>query len=133
MIGETKRAYALYQKLLSFAGPLQLYAEEIDATTGQHLGTSPDLHPPVPDRSRLHTHRDGDRQRLRPGGTMIEATARRAARRAAEPAHTERVITMVTDRDIRAAVYEKLVTDPLIDADDIVVEHRTVRRQGERS
>lgn len=40
---------------------------------------------------------------------------------------------MVTDRDIRAAVYEKLVTDPLIDADDIVVEHRTVRRQGERS
>ena len=29
---------------------------------------------------------------------------------------------MVTDRDIRAAVYEKLVTDPLIDADDIVVE-----------
>ena len=57
-----------------------------------------------------------------PGGTMIEATPRRAARRAAEPAHTERVITMVTDRDIRAAVYEKLVTDPLIDADDIVVE-----------
>jgi osmotically-inducible protein OsmY len=32
------------------------------------------------------------------------------------------VIKMVTDRDIRAAVYEKLVTDPLIDADDIVVE-----------
>ena len=29
---------------------------------------------------------------------------------------------MGTDRDIRAAVYEELVTDPLIDADDIVVE-----------
>jgi osmotically-inducible protein OsmY len=29
---------------------------------------------------------------------------------------------MVTDRNIRAAVYEKLVTDPLVDADDIVVE-----------
>jgi len=26
------------------------------------------------------------------------------------------------DRDIRAAVYEALVTDPRIDADDIVVE-----------
>ena len=41
MIGETKRAYALCQKLLSFAGPLQLYAEEIDATTGLHLGNFP--------------------------------------------------------------------------------------------
>jgi len=29
---------------------------------------------------------------------------------------------MVTDRDIRAAVYEVLVTDPLIDTQDIVVE-----------
>ena len=41
MIGETDRARALCQKLLSFAGPLQLYAEEIDATTGQHLGNFP--------------------------------------------------------------------------------------------
>jgi alpha,alpha-trehalase len=41
MIGETKRAHALCQKLLSFAGPLLLYAEEIDATTGQHLGNFP--------------------------------------------------------------------------------------------
>jgi GH15 family glucan-1,4-alpha-glucosidase len=41
MIGETDRAHALCQKLLSFAGPLQLYAEEIDATTGQHLGNFP--------------------------------------------------------------------------------------------
>src|SRR6266480_4160870 len=41
MIGETERAQALCQKLLSFAGPLQLYAEEIDATTGQHLGNFP--------------------------------------------------------------------------------------------
>lgn len=29
---------------------------------------------------------------------------------------------MSTDRDIRAAVHEELVTDPLIDADDIVVQ-----------
>jgi alpha,alpha-trehalase len=41
MIGETKRAYTLCQKLLSFAGPLLLYAEEIDTTTGQHLGNFP--------------------------------------------------------------------------------------------
>ena len=41
MIGETARARALCEKLLSFAGPLQLYAEEIDATTGQHLGNFP--------------------------------------------------------------------------------------------
>ena len=41
MTGETKRAHALCQKLLSFAGPLLLYAEEIDATTGQHLGNFP--------------------------------------------------------------------------------------------
>ena len=41
MIGETERARALCQKLLSFAGPLQLYAEEIDATTGLHLGNFP--------------------------------------------------------------------------------------------
>jgi GH15 family glucan-1,4-alpha-glucosidase len=41
MIGQIERAQALCQKLLSFAGPLQLYAEEIDATTGQHLGNFP--------------------------------------------------------------------------------------------
>jgi GH15 family glucan-1,4-alpha-glucosidase len=41
IIGETARARALFQKLLSFAGPLHLYAEEIDATTGQHLGNFP--------------------------------------------------------------------------------------------
>jgi GH15 family glucan-1,4-alpha-glucosidase len=41
MIGETDRARALFEKLLSFAGPLLLYAEEIDVTTGQHLGNFP--------------------------------------------------------------------------------------------
>jgi alpha,alpha-trehalase len=41
MIGEIERARALFEKLLSFAGPLQLYAEEIDATTGLHLGNFP--------------------------------------------------------------------------------------------
>jgi GH15 family glucan-1,4-alpha-glucosidase len=41
LIGETDRARALFEKLLSFAGPLQLYAEEIDASTGRHLGNYP--------------------------------------------------------------------------------------------
>ena len=41
MIGEPKRARALCQKLLSFAGPLQLYAEEIDTSTGEHMGNFP--------------------------------------------------------------------------------------------
>ena len=41
MIGEIERARALFEKLLSFAGPLLLYAEEIDVTTGQHLGNFP--------------------------------------------------------------------------------------------
>ena len=41
MIGETERAHALCQKLLSFAGPLQLYAEEIDTSTGEHMGNFP--------------------------------------------------------------------------------------------
>jgi GH15 family glucan-1,4-alpha-glucosidase len=41
MIGEHNAAEALFEKLLSFAGPMLLYAEEIDATTGQHLGNFP--------------------------------------------------------------------------------------------
>ena len=41
MVGEIERARALCKKLLSFAGPLNLYAEEIDATTGEHLGNFP--------------------------------------------------------------------------------------------
>ena len=41
LIGETERARDLCKKLLSFAGPLNLYAEEIDATTGEHLGNFP--------------------------------------------------------------------------------------------
>jgi GH15 family glucan-1,4-alpha-glucosidase len=41
MIGEQERAVALCKKLLSFAGPLQLYAEEIDTASGEHLGNFP--------------------------------------------------------------------------------------------
>ena len=40
-IGETERARALCEKLLSFASPLYLYAEEIEAASGRHLGNFP--------------------------------------------------------------------------------------------
>jgi GH15 family glucan-1,4-alpha-glucosidase len=40
-IGEVKRARELCEKLLSYASPLQLYAEEIDHHSGQHLGNFP--------------------------------------------------------------------------------------------
>jgi GH15 family glucan-1,4-alpha-glucosidase len=41
MIGEVDRATALCAKLLSLASPLQLYAEEIEAASGRHLGNFP--------------------------------------------------------------------------------------------
>jgi alpha,alpha-trehalase len=40
-IGELARGRALCEKLLSHASPLLLYAEQIDATTGRHLGNFP--------------------------------------------------------------------------------------------
>ncbi|SDS93660.1 glycoside hydrolase family 15 protein [Microterricola viridarii] len=41
VIGEVDAAEALFERMLSFAGPLRLYAEEIDAATGAHLGNFP--------------------------------------------------------------------------------------------
>ncbi len=40
-IGEVARGRQLCEKLLSYASPLQLYAEEIDARSGRHLGNFP--------------------------------------------------------------------------------------------
>jgi GH15 family glucan-1,4-alpha-glucosidase len=40
-IGEPGRARELCEKMLSYASPLFLYAEEIDARTGRHLGNFP--------------------------------------------------------------------------------------------
>ena len=40
-IGERERARALCERLLSYAGPLRLYAEELDAESGRHLGNYP--------------------------------------------------------------------------------------------
>ena len=40
-IGELQRARHLCERLLGFASPLKLYAEEIDTRTGRHLGNFP--------------------------------------------------------------------------------------------
>jgi GH15 family glucan-1,4-alpha-glucosidase len=40
-IGETRRARDLCDKMLSYASPLGLYAEEIDPRSGRHLGNFP--------------------------------------------------------------------------------------------
>ncbi len=40
-IGELERAKTLCERLLSYSSPLKLYAEEIDAKTGQQLGNFP--------------------------------------------------------------------------------------------
>jgi GH15 family glucan-1,4-alpha-glucosidase len=40
-IGEHRRARDLCEKVLSYASPLMLYAEEIDPRSGRHLGNFP--------------------------------------------------------------------------------------------
>ncbi len=40
-IGELERARGLCERLLGYASPLGLYAEEVDARTGRHLGNFP--------------------------------------------------------------------------------------------
>lgn len=40
-IGEVERGRELCERLLSFASPLQLYAEELDPRSGRHLGNFP--------------------------------------------------------------------------------------------
>ena len=40
-IGEPRRARALCERLIAAAGPLNLYAEELDSASGRHLGNFP--------------------------------------------------------------------------------------------
>jgi alpha,alpha-trehalase len=56
-IGETDRAHALCQKLLSFGGKLLLYAEEIDTATGEPGQLPAGFHTPGPDRGGVAAHR----------------------------------------------------------------------------
>jgi alpha,alpha-trehalase len=73
-IGEVARARALCTKLLSYASPLQLYAEEIDPHSGLHLGNFPQafthlalinavVHPPY-GTVVLHSGRHGRPRRV---------------------------------------------------------------------
>jgi alpha,alpha-trehalase len=41
LVGEKERARSLLERLLNFASPLGLYAEEIDPSNGRHLGNFP--------------------------------------------------------------------------------------------
>jgi GH15 family glucan-1,4-alpha-glucosidase len=40
-IGELEQARKLCERLLAYASPLELYAEEIDTHSGRHLGNFP--------------------------------------------------------------------------------------------
>ena len=61
IIGEVDRARALFEKLLSFAGPLYLYAEEIDVSTGPAPRELPaGVHAPRADRRRPAADRGRD-------------------------------------------------------------------------
>ena len=63
-IGERRRGRALCERLLSLASPLELYAEELDAETGRHLGNSAGLHAPGPhQRGHARDPRRGPRAR----------------------------------------------------------------------
>src|SRR4051794_6363990 len=46
-IGEHRRARELCEKLLSYASPLELYAEEIDPKSGRHLANFPQASTPL--------------------------------------------------------------------------------------
>ena len=54
-IGEFSKARKLCAKLLSLAGPLELYGEEIDAQSGQHLGNFPRRSPTSPSSTLFFT------------------------------------------------------------------------------
>ena len=92
-IGEVDRARALCEKLLSYASPLALYAEEIDAHSGRQLGNFPQAFSHLAlINAVMHLIREDER---RSGGAMSAgldlhaATAAGPARRAG-PGHERR-------------------------------------------
>jgi GH15 family glucan-1,4-alpha-glucosidase len=61
-IGETERACAMCERLLSHASPLALYAEELDALSGRHLGNFPQAFTHLAlINAVMHVIADGDR------------------------------------------------------------------------
>ena len=70
-IGEVVRARVLCEKLLSYASPLFLYAEEIDAHSGRHLGNFPQAFSHLAlINAVMHLIRDDER---RSAGTAISS------------------------------------------------------------
>jgi GH15 family glucan-1,4-alpha-glucosidase len=65
-IGELARARDLCEKLLSYASPVGLYAEELDAHTGRHLGNTPQAFSHLAHQRGDARHRR--RARAAPGG-----------------------------------------------------------------
>ena len=88
-IGEVDRARALCEKLLSYASPLQLYAEEIDPHTGRHLGNFPQAFSHLAlINAVMHLIREDER---RSGGAMpagLDLHAGTAAARTRRPGPT---------------------------------------------
>jgi alpha,alpha-trehalase len=74
-IGELARARQLCEKLLSYASPLQLYAEEIDPRSGRHLGNFPQAFTHLAlVNAVMHVIRaeaGGDANRFRPQGVSL--------------------------------------------------------------
>jgi GH15 family glucan-1,4-alpha-glucosidase len=82
-IGEKARARNLCEKLLSYASPLQLYAEELDPHTGRHLGNFPQAFTHLAlINAVVHVIRDEEDAVLRPydGETADELAVQREER-----------------------------------------------------
>jgi GH15 family glucan-1,4-alpha-glucosidase len=75
-IGERRRARDLCEKVLSYASPLLLYAEEIDPRSGRHLGNFPQAFTHLAlINAVMHVIRDEQKERRR--ATAGEATVLR--------------------------------------------------------
>ena len=77
-IGEVDRARALCEKLLSYASPLSLYAEEIDAHSGRQLGNFPQAFSHLAlINAVMHLIREDERRSggAMPGGLDLHAAA----------------------------------------------------------
>ena len=73
-IGELTRARRLCERLLSFASPLNLYAEEIQPSTGRHLGNFPQAFTHLALINAV-VHVIRSEQASEPAGVFLPATA----------------------------------------------------------
>ena len=87
-IGEHQRARDVCERILSYASPLLLYAEEIDPKSGRHLGNFPQAFTHLAlINAVMHVVRDEQAaQRLALGREAPDSRRRRSARPAVLPA-----------------------------------------------